>query len=46
VLKATSTCPPLISSHYFQRRALGHTRYIVPISPGRWERWREDWALV
>jgi hypothetical protein len=46
VLKAMSTRPPLISSHYFQRRTPGHTRYIVPISPGKWERWREEWVLV
>jgi hypothetical protein len=46
VLKATSTRPPLIGGHYFQCRASGHARYIVPVSPGRWERWREDWALV
>jgi hypothetical protein len=24
----------------------GHARYIVLIFPDRWERWREDWALV
>jgi hypothetical protein len=46
VLKAVSTHPPLIGGHYFQRRTSGHTRYITPVSPGRWERWREDWALV
>jgi hypothetical protein len=46
VLKAVSTHPPLIGGHYFQRRTSGHTRYIAPVSPGRWERWREDWALV
>jgi hypothetical protein len=46
MLKATSPRPPLISDHYFQRRTPGHARYMVPISPGRWERWREDWALV
>jgi hypothetical protein len=46
VLKAASTCPPLIGSHYFQRQTPGHTRYITPVSPGRWEQWREDWALV
>jgi hypothetical protein len=46
VLKAASTHPPLISGHYSQRRTSGHARYIVPVSPGRWERWREDWALV
>jgi hypothetical protein len=46
VLKAASTRPPLISVQYFQRRTPGHTRYIAPISPGMWERWREDWVLV
>jgi hypothetical protein len=46
VLKAMSTRPPLIGRHYFQRWTLGHTCYIAPVSPGRWERWREDWALV
>jgi hypothetical protein len=42
VLKAMSPRPPLIDGYYFQRRALGHARYIAPVSPGRWERWRED----
>jgi hypothetical protein len=46
VLKAASTHPPLIGGHYFQRRTPDHARYIVPVSPGRWEQWREDWALV
>jgi hypothetical protein len=46
VLKVASTHPPLIGGHYFQRRTPGHARYIVPVSPGRWEQWREDWALV
>jgi hypothetical protein len=46
MLKATSPRPPLIGGYYFQRRTPGHARYITPISPGRWERWREDWALV
>jgi hypothetical protein len=46
MLKAASTRPPLIGGYYFQRRTPGHTRYIVPVSPGKWERWREEWALV
>jgi hypothetical protein len=45
-LKVTSPCSPLIGGYYFQRRTPGHTRYITLVSPGRWERWREDWALV
>jgi hypothetical protein len=46
MLKAASTRSPLIGGHYFQRRTLGHARYIALVSPSRWERWREDWALV
>jgi hypothetical protein len=46
MLKAASTRPPLIDGHYFQHRTLGHTHYIALVSPGRWERWMEDWALV
>jgi hypothetical protein len=46
MLKAASPCLPLIGGHYFQRRTPCHAPYIVPVSPGRWERWREDWALV
>jgi hypothetical protein len=46
VLKVASTRPPLIGGHYIQRRTPGHTHYIAPVSQGRWERWREDWALV
>jgi hypothetical protein len=46
VLKAASPHPPLIGGHYFQRRTPGHACYITPVSPCRWEWWREDWALV
>jgi hypothetical protein len=46
MLKAASPHPPLIGGYYFQRRTQSHARYIAPVSPDRWERWREDWALV
>jgi hypothetical protein len=46
VLKVASPYLPLIDDHYFQRRTPGHARYIAPVSPSRWERWRQDWALV
>jgi hypothetical protein len=46
LLKAASTRPLLIGGHYFQHWEPGHAHYIALISPGRWERWREDWALV
>jgi hypothetical protein len=46
VLKAASQRPSLIDDNYFQRWTQGHVRYITLISPGRWERWREDWTLV
>jgi hypothetical protein len=46
VMKAASQRPPLIGGYYFACRTQGPSRYIAPISPGRWERWREDWALM
>jgi hypothetical protein len=46
VLKAASQRPPLIDDYYFQRRTQSHACDITSVSPGRWERWREDWVLV
>jgi hypothetical protein len=46
VMKATSQHTALIGGYYFQRRTQGRGHYIAPISPGRWEHWRDDWALV
>jgi hypothetical protein len=46
VMKAASQRPPLIGGYYFARRTQGPSWYIAPVFPGRWERWREDWALV
>jgi hypothetical protein len=46
VLKAASQRLSLIGGYYFQRRTQDHARYNVPVSLGRWERWREDWSLV
>jgi hypothetical protein len=45
-MKVASQHPPLIDDYYFQCRTQGHTRYITHVSLGRWERWRDDWALV
>jgi hypothetical protein len=36
VLKAVSLRPLLIGGYYFQCWTQGHTRYITPISPDRW----------
>jgi hypothetical protein len=46
VMKVTSQHPPLIGGYYFQHRTQGHARYIAPVSPSRWELWRDDWALA
>jgi hypothetical protein len=46
VMKTASQHPPLIGGYYFARRTQGPSRYIAPVSPGRWERWREDWVLM
>jgi hypothetical protein len=42
VMKAVSQHPSLIDDYYFQCRTQGHARYIAYVSPGRWERWRDD----
>jgi hypothetical protein len=42
IMKAARQRPPLIGGYYFARRTQGPSRYIAPVSPGRWERWRED----
>jgi hypothetical protein len=46
VMKVVSQVPPLIGGYYFQCRTQGLSRYITPVHPSRWERWRDDWALV
>jgi hypothetical protein len=46
IMKAVSQRPPLIGGYYFARRTQGPFRYIAPVSPGRWEHWREDWVLM
>jgi hypothetical protein len=46
VMKAASQRPPLIDGYYFARRTQGPSRYIAPVSPGRWECWREGWVLM
>jgi hypothetical protein len=35
-----------IGGYYLQCQTHGLSRYIVHVSPGRWEHWRDDWALV
>jgi hypothetical protein len=36
----------LISAYYFQLWAKGPITYIAPISPSKWDHWREDWVIV
>jgi hypothetical protein len=36
----------LIGAYYFQLRAKDPFTYIVPISPSKWDRRREDWVIV
>jgi hypothetical protein len=45
-MKAASQRPPLIGGYYFICRTQGPFQYIAPISPGRWDCWREDSALM
>jgi hypothetical protein len=37
---------PHLDGYYFQHQTKGPSKYIAALSPGRWERWREDWVLV
>jgi hypothetical protein len=36
----------LIDAYYFQLQAKGPITYITPISPGKWDRWRDDWVII
>jgi hypothetical protein len=36
----------LIDAYYFQLYAKGSIAYITPISPGKWDHWREDWMII
>jgi hypothetical protein len=46
VLRPVNRQPPRLSGYYFQHQTKGSSKYIAALSPGRWERWREDWVLV
>jgi hypothetical protein len=36
----------LINAYYFLLRAKGPIAYIMPVGPGKWDRWREDWVII
>jgi hypothetical protein len=46
MLRAMSKHPPRIGDYYFQHQTKGPSRYILTLSPGKWERWMEDWVRV
>jgi hypothetical protein len=46
IMKPVSQHPPHINDYYFQRQTQCLSMYIVQVSLGRWERRRDDWALV
>jgi hypothetical protein len=46
VLHPVNRQPPRLGGYYFQHRTKGSSKYLATLSPGRWERWREDWVLV
>jgi hypothetical protein len=46
MLRQVNRQPPRLSDYYFQHRTKVSLKYLVILSPGRWERWREDWVLV
>jgi hypothetical protein len=36
----------MIDTYYLHFHAKGPIAYIVPISPSKWNRWREDWVII
>jgi hypothetical protein len=46
VLRLVNRQPPSLDGYYFQHQTKGSSKYLAALSPGRWERWREDWVLV
>jgi hypothetical protein len=46
VMRPMNKQPPHLSSYYFQHWTKDSLKYLTALSPGRWERWREDWVLV
>jgi hypothetical protein len=46
MLRQVNRQPPRLSDYYFQHRTKVSLKYLIILSPGRWERWREDWVLV
>jgi hypothetical protein len=35
-----------ISGFYFQHRVRDPVLYIVAVSPGKWDRWRQEWVVM
>jgi hypothetical protein len=46
ILRPVNKQPPHLGGCYFQHQTKGPSKYIIALSPDRWERWREDWVLV
>jgi hypothetical protein len=46
VLRWSGKGSGLISTYYFYLRAKGPITCIAPISPSKWDHWREDWVVV
>jgi hypothetical protein len=46
MLRPVNKQPPRLGGSYFQHWTKGPSKNITALSPGKWERWREDWVLV
>jgi hypothetical protein len=46
VLHFARRSPTHIDGYYFQHRAKGPSKYIVALSPTKWDHWREDWVIT
>jgi hypothetical protein len=46
MLRPVNKQPPRLGGYYFQHRTKGPSKYITALSPGRWERWRDELKLM
>jgi hypothetical protein len=45
-LRDSGRSPNYLGAYYFQGRGKSLAAYIAPLTPGKWDRWREDWVIV
>jgi hypothetical protein len=46
VLRDSGRSATHLGAYYFQHRSKPTSTYIAPLSPDKWDRWRDDWVIV